>query len=239
VTSKPPQPHRSPIRYSASRPPKKAERVTEWVRSAVAGQDRRVRAVLVPILAWYLYRHLGDFTYSGIYGGLNLALHEAGHPLFSWVGNETLTAAGGTLFEMLCPILASIMFYRQRDVFGMSVAVFWLGTTFLDAAPYAADARAQMLPLVTIGDGPVGHDWFNMLYRFELLQYDQQIAGALRTIGLALLITSIVAGIWVLKLMREERVSGREPPLSAAKTGFGLSVEEERFRSRFGDDLPQ
>ncbi len=193
---------------------------------------QRVRAILVPILAWYLVRHLGDFSYEGIYGGLNLILHEAGHPLFSWSGNELLTIAGGTLFEMLCPILVGVMFCSQRDVTGMVVAMFWLGTTFLDAAPYAADARAQVLPLVSTGDGPIGHDWFEMLYRFDLLQYDQQIAGALRGIGLALLIASLVGAILVLKLMREE--SGGAP---VAAAGLGIDAEEERLRSQFSDDL--
>ena len=202
------------------------------VRSAVAGKDWRPRAVLIPILAYYLFRHLGDFSYEGIYGGLNLVLHEAGHPLFSWSRNELLTIAGGTLFEMLCPILVGIMFYRQRDMMGMVVALFWLGTTFLDAAPYAADARAQVLPLVSTGDGPIGHDWFEMLYRFELLQYDQQIAGGLRGIGLALLITSLAGAVLVVKLMREE---GASPRVAAAPGGnaLGLSAEELRLRQHF------
>ena len=232
------------IRWSEPAAPPRGSRVRGWVDRHVAGQRWWVRAPLIPILAWFLWRHLNDPAFAGIYDGLNLALHEAGHALFMWFGVEFLTIAGGTLLEIACPIFAGIVFWRQRDVFALAVASFWLGTVFLDIAPYAADARAQLLPLVSLGDGPVGHDWFEMLWRLDLLRWDQTIAGAFRTAGLVTLAASIAAGAWVLWRMRVVNgdLSGgaaRDPSEpTAARRGAaagGVAGEEERLR-RFLDE---
>ncbi len=175
--------------------------VRSWVDGAVAGSDWRLRAPLLPILAWFLWRHARDFHFAGIYDGLNLALHEAGHALFMWFGNDMWMIAGGTLLEVACPIFAGILFFRQRDPFAMTVALFWLGTVFLDIAPYAADATRRQLPLVSLGDGPIGHDWFEMLFRFGILRYDQAIGRGFYLTGLGTLATSIALGVWVLVRM--------------------------------------
>ncbi len=155
----------------------------------------------MPVLAWFLVRHLADPGYAGIYDGLNLALHEGGHLLFGWSGSELLTAAGGTLLEVACPLLAAVAFVRQRDPFAVTVAGFWWGTTLLDVAPYMADARARALPLVTVGDGPATHDWAYLLGRFGLLEQDWLLAGLTRDLGLLVLILSLSAGAWVLVVM--------------------------------------
>jgi hypothetical protein len=47
-----------------------------------------------------------------------------------------------------------------------------------------ADARAQELPLLTVGDAEyVIHDWNYLFGRFGVLDHDTQIAGMVRTIG--------------------------------------------------------
>jgi hypothetical protein len=56
-----------------------------------------------------------------------------------------------------------------------------------------ADARAQELPLVGGGE----HDWAYLLARFGLLARDQDIAGAVRTLGLLLVVASSVYGLIV------------------------------------------
>lgn len=178
-----------------------AETVRGWVDVSVAGSDWRLRAPLLPVLAWFLWRHAQDFHFAGIYDGLNLALHEAGHALFMWFGSYYLMIAGGTLLELACPIFAGILFLRQRDPFAVTVALFWLGTVFLDIAPYAADATRRELPLVSLGDGPIGHDWFEMLFRLGILRYDQVIGRGFYLAGLATLALSIALGVWVLVRM--------------------------------------
>jgi hypothetical protein len=47
-----------------------------------------------------------------------------------------------------------------------------------------ADARAQQLPLLTVGDPEfIEHDWFVMLSGIGVLGHDTQIASAVRVIG--------------------------------------------------------
>jgi hypothetical protein len=54
----------------------------------------------------------------------------------------------------------------------------------LPIATYMADARAQELPLLTVGDSEdVIHDWFYLFSHAGLLQHDTQIAGLFRFIG--------------------------------------------------------
>ncbi len=157
---------------------------------------RAGRVALLLILAWFALRHLSDPAYQGIYGGINLVLHEAGHLVFGWFGSRWLAAAGGTLFHLICVVAVGVAFWRQRDPFAVAVTIWWLGTVFVGAGHYAADARRQLLPLVTVGDGPAGHDWYTMLEPIGLLAWDQQVAGLLRGAGLALLAAGIAAGTW-------------------------------------------
>lgn len=193
----------TPSRSAAPEPARSSvfDRIAAWVRQSAAGKDWRPRALLVPVLAWFFVKHLGDPDYAGIYDGLNLAIHEGGHLLFSWSGSELLTAAGGTLLELACPVLAGVMFVRQRDAFAVTVALFWLGTVFLDIAPYLADARAQALPLVTVGGGAATHDWTYLLGRFGWLERDVLLGGLARDLGLVTLAGGLAGAVWVLRVM--------------------------------------
>ena len=60
----------------------------------------------------------------------------------------------------------------------------FLFENLLYIATYMADARAQLLPLITVGDpGAGGHDWFNIFSRLGLLQQNTSIAGVVRALG--------------------------------------------------------
>ena len=187
------------------------------IADAAPGKIWWYRAPLLLPLAWILYRHLGAEDYSSIFGGLNLAIHEAGHMLFTWSGSDFLTVAGGTFFQCLCPVFAGVMFYRQKDFFAITVALFWLGTNFAHIAPYAADARAQLLPLVSPFSGAPGHDWNYLLGTLGLLPRDQMVGGAFRATGMLTMGASLVAGVWVLRIMAE-----------VASSGIGTSSEVAR-----------
>jgi hypothetical protein len=159
------------------------------------------RAPLLLPLGWILFRHVGAADYSSIFGGLNLAIHEAGHLLFMWSRNDFLTVAGGTILQCLCPVFAGIMFYRQKDFFAITIALFWLGTNFTHIAPYAADARAQLLPLVSPFPGAPGHDWNYLLGTLGLLRQDQVVGGAFRAAGILTMGASVAASVWNLRVM--------------------------------------
>jgi hypothetical protein len=90
--------------------------------------------------------------------------------------------AGGTILQLAAPVLSAAMFLRQPDYFAVTVSGAWLATNLYNVAAYMADARAQDLPLVTVGDGEcvICHDWAYMLGHLGLLSLDTTLAGAVR-----------------------------------------------------------
>ena len=163
-------------------------------------ESNRIRVPILLVLAWILHSHLGDPGYTSIFGGINLGFHEMGHAAFMWLGNRMLTTAGGTLFEVGIPLAAGVyLVVKQRDPFGAAVCLFWMGTALGGAGVYAADARAQALPLVS-PFGPVdvdSHDWTVMLLKAGRLSQDQQIGATLRVSGILAMIGGLAAGAWI------------------------------------------
>ena len=119
----------------------------------------------------------------------NLAFHEAGHPLFGLL-SERLAVYGGTLAQIMFPLLVLGSFYRQRASFSCAFAVLWLGENLFNIAVYMADARARILPLVGNGE----HDWTEIFSRWGVLDWDAGIAGLVRVLGWLLIIG---AGLWL------------------------------------------
>lgn len=108
----------------------------------------------------------------------NLVVHEFGHPFFGAFG-ESAGLWGGTLAQLLLPLLIAGVFWYQRSALSMCLAGVWFFENFLNVARYIADARAQELPLVGGGE----HDWANILSRHGLLDSDLAIASFVRTTG--------------------------------------------------------
>lgn len=115
---------------------------------------------------------------------VNMVTHEAGHPLFGYMG-ETLHLWGGTILQLLVPAALTLSFVRMRQLPGTTFCAFMFFENFLGIATYMADARALNLPLVSAegGDGEIGHDWNMIFSQLNLLPYDTRIAGAVRVVG--------------------------------------------------------
>lgn len=175
-----------------------------WVRARAEGKVWWYRAPLLLVLAWILRGYAADPLRSSIFSGISLGFHEMGHAAFSWFGNSMLTAAGGTIFELGVPIAAGVyLLIKQRDPFGAAVCLFWLGTALVGSGVYAADARAQVLPLVS-PFGPVdvdSHDWTFILMKYGMLTKDEAIGGALKGAGMAIMTVSTVVGSWLVWTM--------------------------------------
>lgn len=144
------------------------------------------QAALIAWLVFYglfLLHALTDDSGFLLIDHVNLIVHEAGHLLFGWFG-PTLGLWGGTLLELLVPLALAVYFVFHRHTTGAAFAAFFLFENLLYIATYMADARAQLLPLITVGDPGAGaHDWFNIFARLGLLQQDTLIAGLVRTAG--------------------------------------------------------
>jgi hypothetical protein len=110
--------------------------------------------------------------------GANLAFHEAGHIFFGLLG-MTLGLYGGTLGQLVFPIVAGVKFWQQRQAVAFALSGVWLFQNFLNIARYMADARAKALPLVGGGE----HDWSHIFTRWGLLDRDTTIASITQTAG--------------------------------------------------------
>jgi hypothetical protein len=142
-------------------------------------------AVSRPALAGWLVCYALFLLYAAFSQGgflfldyVNLIVHEAGHFFFSWFG-YTIMILGGTLGELLAPLLLSLYFWWQRQTTGFAFCAFWFFENFLYIGTYMADARAQALPLVGSGE----HDWEILFTKWGFLARDTAIGGATRTLG--------------------------------------------------------
>ena len=121
--------------------------------------------------------------------GVDLAIHEAGHPLFGVFG-EFIGFLGGTLMQLLMPSLFVWYFTRRGDRHAATVALWWVAQNLWSVSVYVKDARAEELPLVGGGE----HDWNYLLGRLGLLGQDQLLGEAVRFAGVLLYLWACLRG---------------------------------------------
>lgn len=157
------------------------------------------------LIAWLIFYALfllyaSKATDGLIIDNVNLVIHESGHLLFGWLGNQTIMVMGGTLMQLLAPFLLACFFIYQRQASGTTFCAFFFFENFLNIATYMADARAQELQLVTVGDSEdTIHDWFYMFSKVGLLQHDTQIAAFTKILGWLGMIAVVVWLVWTAK----------------------------------------
>lgn len=146
------------------------------------------RTALICWTAFYLlflvhvFRSVSGYTW---FDNVNLVTHESGHLLFGWFG-RMIGVWGGTIMQLLVPFLLAISFAWRGQTVGTAFCAFFFFENFLDIAIYMADARVQVLDLVTVGDpGEEGvmHDWFVIFSSMNVLDYDTRIAAVVRVLG--------------------------------------------------------
>ena len=111
----------------------------------------------------------------------NTVFHEAGHFVFDLFG-DTVGLYGGTLGQLLPPIISAVVFWRQKSLVSVSVALLWFFENFFDIAAYMETARSEG-PIVLGVLGWGYHDWWVILRRWGALQYDTTLATMVRVMG--------------------------------------------------------
>lgn len=134
-------------------------------------------ACIVFYLLFLLYA-AADRTGFLIIDYVNLIIHEGGHFFFSWFG-YTITILGGTLGELLVPLLCAAYFWWKRETTAVTFCSFWFFENFLYIGTYMADARTSALPLV----GSEESDWTILFTQWGILAHDQQIGHTMRALG--------------------------------------------------------
>ena len=142
------------------------------------------RAVVLAALAAYgAWFHLATMlelgeTYKFIHS-VNLPFHEAGHVIFGFLGSDFLRVLGGTLGQLLMPLVLCVAFrWKNRDAFAAALALWWFGQNLVDCAPYINDARLLQLTLISGSTGAEveGHDWEYILTELGWLNRDVYLA---------------------------------------------------------------
>ena len=124
--------------------------------------------VLLPVCI-YLVANRGEY---GFIDNADLVIHEAGHFFFKFFGKFIYTA-GGTLMQIIIPTIIVFYFFRNMYRLGIQIGLLWLGQNLINISVYAADAKAQKLPL--LGGNLVYHDWHYMLGELGLLNYAAEV----------------------------------------------------------------
>lgn len=138
----------------------------------------------------------------GFLHGVDLIFHEAGHVIFGFFG-EFMGIAGGSLNQVLIPLVATIAFLRTRQVASAAVTLCWTGQSLADVAVYAADGRAMAVPLLAEG---LIHDWNWILGRLGLLGSAETVGRFMFGLGALTMLAAL--GLLGLDLLR----AWKEPP---------------------------
>ena len=147
---------------------------------------RWIPSLIIFPLALYFALHRGQY---GLIDNADLVIHEAGHFFFSFFGKYIYTL-GGSLMQILLPCFILWYFLSNYYKTGMQFTLLWLGHNFVNISVYAADARAQMLPL--LGGNKVYHDWHYLLGEINLLEYDYEIGYIIFGIGILVFLTAVL-----------------------------------------------
>jgi hypothetical protein len=156
----------------------------------------RLRVAFLVLIAIYGVVRVTNAEHWDPLDDLDLAVHEAGHLVFSAFG-ETLTILGGSLFQVIVPAVFVGYFARTRQRYAASVTMAWVGVNLLNVSRYIGDARAQQLPL--LGGEDSIHDWWYLLINWDLLPRDLVIARWVHFLGVVAFITAILGGSMALK----------------------------------------
>jgi hypothetical protein len=156
----------------------------------------RLRIAFLVAIAVYAVVRLRNPEHWDPLDDLNLAVHEAGHLVFSAFG-ETMTILGGSLFQVIVPLTFVGYFARTRQRYAAAVTMAWVAVSLLNVSRYIGDARAQELPL--LGGEDSIHDWWYLLINWDLLPRDLVIARWVHFFGVVAFLGSVLAGLMTLK----------------------------------------
>ncbi|HEY2805401.1 MAG TPA: hypothetical protein VGI92_06030 [Gemmatimonadales bacterium] len=134
-----------------------------------------------------------EFEFSILYGIL-FGVHELGHLVLGLLGNDVLTALGGSLFQILLPIGAAALMAQRKDRVGIAICGCLLALSLGEVGVYIADARAESLDLVSMSSEGATHDWNFILGAWHMLNDDIALGHFVRNVGWLVLVLSVGFG---------------------------------------------
>jgi hypothetical protein len=158
--------------------------------------SRRALFAWIAFYLFFLYQQARNGALPALMNGVFVPIHEGGHRLFRIAG-ESPMVAGGTFLQLFAPFALAVHFVFRRQPQGVVFCMFFFFQQFLPISAYMADARAQDLPLLTVGDAEyVIHDWNYLFSKLGVLNHDVQIAGWVTMVGWLGMIGVCIWLIW-------------------------------------------
>ncbi len=155
-------------------------------------------ALMLVVFGWFSIGPAFDPQAWSPVTWLTLAIHEAGHFTTLFWAPAWLSVAAGSGFQWGAPLLCGWLLWRQGEPFAIPVGLIWLGMSLGLSVPYIADASAQALPLMSVGNyHPNTHDWHYMLGGLGLLSADGFLAGCCRLASVTAILAGLASGIWL------------------------------------------
>jgi hypothetical protein len=150
----------------------------------------QLKIVITLASAIYCFYYFTTLGQGHFVDNVNLPIHEAGHVIFFAFG-KFMTIAGGSIMQILIPIVFAIYFYTTNQKFSSGIILYWVAINFFSVGYYASDAVKMQLDLLT-GDSS-GHDWHNMLAMLGQLNHTAAITSTIYALG----VVTVLLGIWV------------------------------------------
>ena len=149
-----------------------------------------------PFYQLYPTTNMMDSSILSLYRKVDLVFHEGGHWIFGIFGIRTVTIFGGSLNQVLVPLIVTVAFWKSRDASGYAFGLVWMFVNFLEVAIYMADARHPVLPLISGLDAFQSHDWLNLFNILDLWSYDTLIAKMTFQLGWIGMVATSLWYVW-------------------------------------------
>jgi hypothetical protein len=131
---------------------------------------------------------------------------------------------GGSFWQIMFPLLWFLIALKQRSHVA-PFPLFWVGENMMDVSLYIRDAPVRQLPL--LGGHKVGHDWFNLLSMWNLLDSAEIFSDLVFYSGIIICVGAIGAGIYLafFSFFRFQNALPGTNPYTTSQTEFEVKLD--------------
>lgn len=151
-----------------------------------------LKIIILIIVSMYFFKIIKSPMDWHFIDNVNLIFHEAGHIIFSPFG-EFVKILGGSIMQILIPLIIFIYFHINNQRFSASIILFWFSQSIINVSIYAKDAIFMDLPL--IGGENVIHDWNYIFSNLNILEYSSKVSYYITLIAIIFYILAIIYGL--------------------------------------------
>ncbi len=165
------------------------------------------KLIFAVLLSVYFLWIAWDPMQGSFLDNVDLPIHETGHLLFRPFG-EFMMIAGGSLFQVIFPLVFAGYFAWRRQFYSMAIVMLWVGQSILNVWVYASDAIVMQLVLTSGFTGSEGsfHDWNYLLTATGLLESTKGVAKVIRFVGTFTIIIAGISAIYFSFITNDEEV---------------------------------